>query len=117
MYDKFQLLAGTAEFPVGVVGNPAAFDYELVDLRGDTADWRDKTGRGAYWLGTIGTVNGTPRTELAEPLDTTATAYVGQLYAAHVTRGLEERRVADDAAWLENYYTRLLGPRRQRIEF
>jgi hypothetical protein len=41
MYDKFQLLAGTAEFPVGVVGNPQTFDYELVDLRGDVNDWQD----------------------------------------------------------------------------
>jgi hypothetical protein len=64
-----------------------------------------------YFLGTVGIVNGTPRTELAEPLDVTATAYVGQLYFAHVTRALEAQRVADDTAWLERYYARLYAPR------
>jgi len=111
MYDKFQLLAGTAEFPVGVVGNPQTFDYELVDLRGDVNDWQDKTGRGMYFLGTVGIVNGQPTHEL-EPLDTVATAYVGTLYTAHVAHALEERRAADDASWLERYYARLYVPPR-----
>ncbi|MGO9937927.1 MAG: hypothetical protein ACLPH3_09680 [Terracidiphilus sp.] len=107
MYDRYEKIAGFAEYPVGVVGNPQTFDFEIVDLRGGVTEWRDTTGRCAYWLGTIGTVNGQPRSELAEPLDAVATAYVGQLYAAHVTRALEAQRAADigdEIDFLERLY-------------
>jgi hypothetical protein len=89
------------------MGNPQTFDYTLVDLRGDVTGWRDKTGRGMYFLGAVGIVNGQPRAELSEPLDAVATAYVGQRYSAHVARALE----ADDAAWRERYYVRLYSGR------
>ena len=111
MRDKFEQVAWDGDCAVAVMGNPAFFDYELVDLRGDVNDWQDKTGRGMYFLGTVGIVNGQPTHEL-EPLDATATAYVGQLYSAHVTRALEAQRVADDTAWLERYYARLYAPPR-----
>jgi hypothetical protein len=104
MYDQYQILAGTSQFPCCVMGNPLTFDYELVPVdRGDVSGWRDTTGRGMYWLGALGLVGDRPISILSEPLDATATEYVLSLFCAHVA-ARRDAPAASSADWLDDLF-------------
>jgi hypothetical protein len=85
--DKFDRLLWDAELAVGILGNPAALDFQLIDLApGPFPDGlRDAvTKRGLYFLGVVGLVQGVPHSALAEPLDTATASWLATAYNKHV---------------------------------
>ena len=85
---KHELIAGTAQFPVAVLGNPATADFELIALGGTEFPDIRAVERGLRYLATVGLVNGKPESHLEEPLDDVTTASLAKAYLAHVEAGL-----------------------------
>jgi hypothetical protein len=111
MYDKFDLLAMESQLCVAVLGNADITDIELLPIRPQpygrnkvqalAAQW---AGRGLRFIGTIGIVNGQPRTALAVPLDALRMDALSQAFTVHceaiLTDKIEEHQKGDEVDWL-----------------
>lgn len=105
LLDKFELLAGFGKFPVVILGNPSARDFELLDLErvplepNLEAAYKD---RGLYFCGTFALIDGQGRCEFTELLDADMIAALAGAYAQLVIAKMREP--ADGADWLQALY-------------
>ncbi len=85
--NKHEQLAHDGDFIVCILGNLQTSEFELLDPAqlavADTA--RTLTRRGFQYVGTVGMVNGAPRTALDEPLDDATISTLSSAYVRHVT--------------------------------
>ena len=86
--DKFDQLITDSELAACILGNPATLDFEMVNLDPGVAlpdGLRDAvTIRGLYFLGTVGIVQGVPRTALAESLNRCAMSLLADAFIDHL---------------------------------
>jgi hypothetical protein len=87
--DKFELLASYGKYPVAIMGNPQAADFELVALDGvNGLEQKIFAARGLRFIGIIAILDSGPRTAFAELLDD---AMIDTLAAAYAHSFLEQK--------------------------
>jgi len=104
-FNKHEVIAGFAKYPVIVLGNMQTADFELVRLDNQPlseASRIDYTARSLAYIGTIGILNGHPRTALYEPLDADVIAALAAEYVRLVTAALKPKDDSED--WLRRLW-------------
>jgi hypothetical protein len=104
MYDKHEQIAHDAEFVVCILGNPETSDFELIDISHAPLPEHLRTPmreRGFRFLGTVGLLEGVPRTALEEPLSPEITSALAQAYIRHVEAAANARL---EVAWLQRLH-------------
>lgn len=94
--DHFEQFAATANNVVCVLGDPLSKDFLLISLGTpmETELQNDIVRRGLHFCGLLGTFNGIPRSDFAEPLDTDSVISIAQAYLACVPQ-VEINRLAE----------------------
>ncbi len=114
--DKFDVLVDEAQLCVCVLANRDVTDIELLPVKGvHNVEYaaeglrRQFAGRDLHFIATAGLVNGVPRIEIAEPLDTFR---IAALFAAFATycevlqeESLEQARKGDEVDWLRRLHS------------
>jgi len=92
MSDKFGQLLSTPgiRYAVGIVGNPEAGEYALIEDVFIAPEPIAKLGRARGWrfLGVIAVVNGRTRTAFSEPLGESAIAAIAEAFLSPVNAAL-----------------------------
>ncbi len=107
LLDKFELLAGFGKFPTVILGNPAARDFELIDLERIPLEPNlemDYKARGLHFCGTFALIDGQGRCEFAEVLDADSIAALAGAYAQLVLTKMQER-ASGSTDWLAKLWT------------
>lgn len=107
--DKFTHLLDSAQYAVGILGNPALTEFELVDLdAGSLSDERTHQLRdaGYFFVGAIGIVDGLPKAALSEPLAPVQVSAISQAFVALVENKINKTLAAnaEDVAWLNRLW-------------
>jgi hypothetical protein len=111
-YDKIEQIANDSQIAVAIIGNPRTGDFELLDLKVPCSEERRLVlvGRGMFFCGISGIVNGVPQTSLETPLDNTTVDAVAAAFLVHieqnidlVLRGLVEQKALE--GWLARLST------------
>lgn len=107
--DKFEQLAGEAQYAAVILSNPSLADFQLIDL--DFAEsCQDRRQRlhdaGYQFFGCMGLVNGVPKIAISEPLDQHATAAIRQAFQILVEERINNSLAvnAADVDWLESLH-------------
>jgi len=106
LLDKFELLAGFGKFPTVILGNPAARDFELIDLERiplEPSLEMDYKARGLHFCGTFAIFDGKGRCEFAEALDADSIVALAGAYAQLVRTKMQER-ASGSTDWLKDLY-------------
>ena len=88
-FDRFQLLAATAQISVVVLANADVTDVELISVRPHSIPLeevsRQCAGRDMRFVGVLGVVDGVSHAQFAEPLDERRVHALAHSFAAYLT--------------------------------
>jgi hypothetical protein len=103
-YDRFEQLVHDAQFPVTILGNPQAHDFELIDLTAplpEEASCNRMRARGLFFIGAVGLVDGVPCAALGSPLNPACLATIAEAYVRHAEAALNRRL---EVSWLKHLH-------------
>jgi hypothetical protein len=106
--DKFQQLAWDSTYAVGIVADPKASNFELIELGPEQSEARSRelSERGMVFVGVIGIVNGLPRASLAVPLDPMALITLSQAFIHRIEDKINgvSKCFGDSNEWMTHLY-------------